>query len=192
VPLAAARAAFRSELRGPAEPADRPASWVDEASQESFPASDAPAIESDLGVDRPAAPDDEPGSPPTVEPAPAVEVVLEGQRHRLGHEAVASGVGAVGQRNFEGRIHPEAKLNDLASPPLVVAYALAGAIPRDSEAGRCLVSQGIRPRDLNTFASRRGDHEVMVRRLRQRPPPQPARPPAPSVASPAASTPAAR
>ncbi|MBY0264018.1 MAG: aconitate hydratase AcnA, partial [Holosporales bacterium] len=31
-----------------------------------------------------------------------------------------------GNRNFEGRIHPQVKLNYLASPPLVVAYALAG------------------------------------------------------------------
>ncbi len=33
-----------------------------------------------------------------------------------------------GNRNFEGRIHPETKLNYLASPPLVVAYALAGSM----------------------------------------------------------------
>ena len=32
-----------------------------------------------------------------------------------------------GNRNFEARIHPEVKANYLASPPLVVAYALAGA-----------------------------------------------------------------
>ncbi|HKP91931.1 MAG TPA: aconitate hydratase AcnA [Thermoleophilaceae bacterium] len=31
-----------------------------------------------------------------------------------------------GNRNFEGRIHPEVKMNYLASPPLVVAYALSG------------------------------------------------------------------
>ena len=31
-----------------------------------------------------------------------------------------------GNRNFEGRVHPEVKANWLASPPLVVAYALAG------------------------------------------------------------------
>ena len=31
-----------------------------------------------------------------------------------------------GNRNFEGRVHPEVKANYLASPPLVVAYALAG------------------------------------------------------------------
>ena len=33
-----------------------------------------------------------------------------------------------GNRNFEARIHPEVKANYLASPPLVVAYALAGRI----------------------------------------------------------------
>ncbi|OBK85077.1 aconitate hydratase [Mycolicibacter sinensis] len=33
-----------------------------------------------------------------------------------------------GNRNFEGRIHPEVKMNFLASPPLVVAYALAGTL----------------------------------------------------------------
>ncbi len=31
-----------------------------------------------------------------------------------------------GNRNFEGRIHPEVEMNYLASPPLVVAYALVG------------------------------------------------------------------
>ena len=36
-----------------------------------------------------------------------------------------------GNRNFEGRIHAEVKMNYLASPPLVVAYALAGTIDID-------------------------------------------------------------
>ena len=36
-----------------------------------------------------------------------------------------------GNRNFEGRIHPDVRLNYLASPPLVVAYALAGTIGVD-------------------------------------------------------------
>ena len=36
-----------------------------------------------------------------------------------------------GNRNFEARIHPNLKANFLASPPLVVAYALAGNIQRD-------------------------------------------------------------
>ncbi|KAB8189496.1 aconitate hydratase AcnA [Lysobacter maris] len=36
-----------------------------------------------------------------------------------------------GNRNFEGRVHPEVKMNYLASPPLVVAYAIAGTINID-------------------------------------------------------------
>jgi len=36
-----------------------------------------------------------------------------------------------GNRNFEGRIHPEVKMNYLASPPLVVAYAIAGRMDAD-------------------------------------------------------------
>ncbi|MET7435574.1 aconitate hydratase AcnA [Streptomyces flaveolus] len=36
-----------------------------------------------------------------------------------------------GNRNFEGRIHPEARMNFLASPPLVVAYALTGTVDTD-------------------------------------------------------------
>jgi aconitate hydratase len=52
------------------------------------------------------------------------------------HDAIVSGdigVGAVlsGNRNFEGRVHPLTKLNYLASPPLVVAYALAGSLNID-------------------------------------------------------------
>jgi len=51
-------------------------------------------------------------------------------------EAVRAGdlsVAAVlsGNRNFEGRIHPDVRLNYLASPPLVVAYALAGTMDLD-------------------------------------------------------------
>jgi aconitate hydratase len=51
-------------------------------------------------------------------------------------EAVASGglsVAAVlsGNRNFESRIHPDVRQNYLASPPLVVAYALAGTVDVD-------------------------------------------------------------
>ncbi|MEO7070459.1 MAG: aconitate hydratase [Nostocoides sp.] len=39
-----------------------------------------------------------------------------------------------GNRNFEGRIHPDVKMNYLASPPLVIAYALAGTMDFDFEA----------------------------------------------------------
>ncbi|MEE4173997.1 MAG: aconitate hydratase AcnA [Xanthomonadales bacterium] len=42
-------------------------------------------------------------------------------------------VGSVlsGNRNFEGRVHADVKMNYLASPPLVVAYALAGSLDMD-------------------------------------------------------------
>jgi aconitate hydratase A / 2-methylisocitrate dehydratase len=51
-------------------------------------------------------------------------------------DAIAAGdlhVAAVlsGNRNFEGRVNPQTRLNYLASPPLVVAFALAGSITRD-------------------------------------------------------------
>ena len=38
-----------------------------------------------------------------------------------------------GNRNFEGRINPDVKMNYLASPPLVIAYALAGTMDFDFE-----------------------------------------------------------
>jgi aconitate hydratase len=47
-----------------------------------------------------------------------------------GNDLVAVSV-LSGNRNFEGRVHPEVKMNFLASPPLVVAYALAGNITVD-------------------------------------------------------------
>ena len=36
-----------------------------------------------------------------------------------------------GNRNFEGRVNPDVRANYLASPPLVVAYALAGSLNVD-------------------------------------------------------------
>jgi len=51
------------------------------------------------------------------------------QAVQTGELAVASVLS--GNRNFEGRVHPEVKMNFLASPPLVVAYALAGSMEVD-------------------------------------------------------------
>jgi aconitate hydratase len=51
------------------------------------------------------------------------EIVEAIEKHDLSVAAVLSG-----NRNFEGRIHPHVKLNYLASPILVVAYALAGSM----------------------------------------------------------------
>ena len=47
-----------------------------------------------------------------------------------GEDLVAAAV-ISGNRNFEGRVHPLVKANYLASPPLVVAYALAGTVDID-------------------------------------------------------------
>lgn len=51
-----------------------------------------------------------------------------------------------GNRNFEARIHPNLKANFLASPPLVVAYALAGTVLRDLMTEP--VGQGTKGRDV--------------------------------------------
>ena len=56
-------------------------------------------------------------------PEPVGEAITEGD---LTVCAVLSG-----NRNFEGRIHAQIKTNYLASPPLVVAYAIAGSMTRD-------------------------------------------------------------
>jgi aconitate hydratase len=48
---------------------------------------------------------------------------------RKGDVVVASVLS--GNRNFEGRVHPSVKANYLASPPLVVAYAIAGSVAVD-------------------------------------------------------------
>jgi aconitate hydratase len=46
------------------------------------------------------------------------------------HDLVVAAV-LSGNRNFEGRIHPQVRASYLASPPLVVAYALAGSVDKD-------------------------------------------------------------
>jgi len=56
-----------------------------------------------------------------------------------------------GNRNFEGRIHAEVKLNYLMSPPLVVAYALAGTMDIDllnDPLGRDAEGRDVRLRDI--------------------------------------------
>jgi len=56
-------------------------------------------------------------------PAPIAEAI---EARGLATVAVLSG-----NRNFEGRVHPAVRANFLASPPLVVAYALAGSVLTD-------------------------------------------------------------
>jgi aconitate hydratase len=55
-----------------------------------------------------------------------LEVSKAVNEHDLAVTAVLSG-----NRNFEGRISPDVKMNYLASPPLVVAYAIAGTMDHD-------------------------------------------------------------
>jgi aconitate hydratase len=60
---------------------------------------------------------------------PIIEPVSEAvNEHDLAVVSVLSG-----NRNFEGRINPDVKMNYLASPPLVIAYALAGTMDFDFE-----------------------------------------------------------
>jgi len=59
-------------------------------------------------------------------PLATPEIEQEVQEHELNVVSVLSG-----NRNFEGRIHPLVKSSYLASPPLVVAYALAGTVHID-------------------------------------------------------------
>ena len=56
-------------------------------------------------------------------PAPITAAINEG-------DLVAAAV-LSGNRNFEGRVNPDVRANYLASPPLVVAYALAGTLQKD-------------------------------------------------------------
>ena len=231
VPLDRAQAAFRDELRAAldADPAaaESVTSWADEASQESFPASDPPAVdrETPVGGATQAAPSPAAGTHRAAAPVP---VTLDGEVQQLRHGSVAvaaitsctntsnpsvmvaagllarnaverglrskpwvktslspgsrtvtdyfddagltpyleqlgfhlTGYGCMtcigasgplipeiseavhehdltvvsvlsGNRNFDGRINPDVRMNYLASPPLVVAYALAGTMDVD-------------------------------------------------------------
>uniref|UniRef100_A0AAR2JNG3 Cytoplasmic aconitate hydratase n=1 Tax=Pygocentrus nattereri TaxID=42514 RepID=A0AAR2JNG3_PYGNA len=58
-------------------------------------------------------------------PEPVVEAITQG-------DLVVAGV-LSGNRNFEGRVHPNTRANYLASPPLVIAYAIAGTVRIDFE-----------------------------------------------------------
>jgi aconitate hydratase len=58
-------------------------------------------------------------------PAPIAEAVTK--------EGLAVAAVISGNRNFEGRVHPQVRMNFLGSPPLVVAYAIAGHVDWDTE-----------------------------------------------------------
>ena len=76
-------------------------------------------------------------------PDPVAQAVTQGN---LVAAAVLSG-----NRNFEGRVNPLVKANYLASPPLVVAYALAGTVDMDlatEPLGRDSAGQAVFLRDI--------------------------------------------
>ena len=61
-----------------------------------------------------------------------VHYFLKSKKQSLTNDLFVTSV-LSGNRNFEGRVHPLVKANYLASPPLVVAYALAGTVDIDFE-----------------------------------------------------------
>ncbi|EGQ9597540.1 Fe/S-dependent 2-methylisocitrate dehydratase AcnD [Vibrio parahaemolyticus] len=67
-----------------------------------------------------------------------------------------------GNRNFDGRIHPYAKQAFLASPPLVVAYALAGTIRFDIERDALGTDQNGKPIYLNDLWPSDEDIDAVV------------------------------
>jgi aconitate hydratase len=89
------------------------------------------------------------------------------------HGLVVAGV-LSGNRNFEGRIHPEVRANYLASPPLVVAYALAGRVDIDlykeplgtDSQGKPVMLAEIWPSQAEvTAAMEKGMHSGMYRKV---------------------------
>jgi aconitate hydratase len=73
---------------------------------------------------------------------------------------------------FENMVDPETSVQDLAHLRVLAMLgdsvttdhiSPAGNIPADSPAGKFLIEHGVKPGDFNSYGSRRGNHEVMVR-----------------------------
>ncbi|MGA2325091.1 MAG: aconitate hydratase AcnA [Bryobacteraceae bacterium] len=73
---------------------------------------------------------------------------------------------------FEAMADPSAPVSDLCGMRVLALLgdsvttdhiSPAGSIPAESPAGRYLMAQGVKPKDFNSYGSRRGNHEVMVR-----------------------------
>src|SRR5690606_9983150 len=73
---------------------------------------------------------------------------------------------------FEGMTAEPAPLSDIVGARVLAVLgdsvttdhiSPAGAIGRDTPAGRWLLDQGVEPTDFNSYGSRRGNHEVMIR-----------------------------
>jgi hypothetical protein len=82
------------------------------------------------------------------------------------HDMIVAAV-LSGNRNFEGRIHPQVRANYLASPPLVVAYALAGRMDIDlttEPLGRTATGEDVYLRDV--WPTQRGEIDAAMARRR--------------------------
>src|SRR5208337_3011728 len=89
------------------------------------------------------------------------------------HNLVATSV-LSGNRNFEGRVNPDVRANYLASPPLVVAYALAGSMQVDiakaplgtDQKGRKVYLRDIWPssREINQFIRKNINKQMFTRK----------------------------
>jgi len=73
---------------------------------------------------------------------------------------------------FEHLVDPKSSVTDLHGMRVLALLgdsvttdhiSPAGSIPKDSPAGRYLISLGVQPKDFNSYGARRGNHEVMVR-----------------------------
>ncbi len=73
---------------------------------------------------------------------------------------------------FDEMVDPSAPVQDLSGARVLAMLgdsvttdhiSPAGNIPKDSPAGKYLVEHGVQPKDFNSYGSRRGNHEVMVR-----------------------------
>ncbi len=73
---------------------------------------------------------------------------------------------------FENMVDPETSVRDIKGLRVLAMLgdsittdhiSPAGSIPKDSPAGKYLIEHGVKPADFNSYGSRRGNHEVMVR-----------------------------
>jgi aconitate hydratase len=73
---------------------------------------------------------------------------------------------------FDAMVDPNTSVKDLTGLRVLAMLgdsvttdhiSPAGSIPKDSPAGKYLISQGVQPKDFNSYGARRGNHEVMVR-----------------------------
>jgi len=73
---------------------------------------------------------------------------------------------------FDAMVDPETSVKDLVGMRALAMLgdsvttdhiSPAGSIPKETPAGRYLISQGVQPVDFNSYGARRGNHEVMVR-----------------------------